>query len=437
MTNRENWGSKAGFILAAAGSAVGLGNIWRFPYMTGKNGGAVFLVVYLGAIIIVGLPIMIAEIALGRAAKKNPVGAFTAIKPKGGWKMVGYLGVLTGVMIFSFYSVVASWSVGYFIKSITGELNNIDSTKAGDIFNSFTANSNWQIILTGFFILITALVVVMGVTKGIERMSKIMMPALFIILILLVIRSVTLPNASAGLEFYLKPDFSKINTDVVLGAMGQAFFSLSLGLGAMITYGSYLGKKDNIPSSGGWVALLDTSVAVLAGFVIFPAIFSVGGIEPTAGPGLVFQVLPIIFSKIPLGIIVGPLFFLLLMIAALTSTISLLEVPVAYLIDERKWSRKKANLVISILTFLFGIPCALSGKFLALWDFIWGNLSLSIGAFFIAIFVGHIWKTANALQEINQGTIKFKMAKIWAFWLKYISPVIIILILLSIILPSG
>ncbi|MCX6581259.1 MAG: sodium-dependent transporter [Candidatus Aminicenantes bacterium] len=437
MTNREHWGSKIGFILAAAGSAIGLGNIWRFPYMTGKMGGAVFLVVYLGAVIVVGLPIMLAEIALGRATNKNPVGAFTAIKPKGGWKLVGFLGVLTGIMIFSFYSVVAGWSVGYFLKSLTGELNNIDSTKAGEIFATFVANGTWQVILTGFFILITALIVMMGVTKGIERMSKIMMPALFVILILLVIRSVTLPNAAVGLEFYLKPDFSKINPEVVIAAMGQAFFSLSLGMGAMMTYGSYMSKKDNIPSAGGWVALLDTSVAVLAGFMIFPAMFSVGGIQPTEGPGLVFQVLPIIFSKIPLGIIVGPLFFILLILAALTSTISLLEVPVAYLIDERKWGRKKANLVVGILTFLFGIPCALSGKFLGLWDLIWGNLSLSIGAFFIALFVGHVWKTANALREISQGTKTFKLAGLWAFWLKYISPVIILLILLSKILSSG
>lgn len=437
MTNRENWGSKIGFILAAAGSAIGLGNIWRFPYMTGKNGGAGFLLVYLGAVIVVGLPIMIAEITLGRATNKNPVGAFTAIKPKSGWNLVGYLGVLTGIMIFAFYSVVAGWSVGYFFKSLTGELNNIDSTKAGEIFNAFVAQGNWQVILTGFFILITALIVVMGVTKGIERMSKIMMPALFVILILLVIRSVTLPNAGIGLEFYLKPDFSKINPEVIIAAMGQAFFSLSLGMGAMMTYGSYLGKKDNIASAGGWVAFLDTSVAVLAGFMIFPAMFSVGGIQPTEGPGLVFQVLPIIFSKIPLGIIVGPLFFLLLILAALTSTISLLEVPVAYLIDERKWSRKKANLIVSILTFLFGVPCALSGKFLGLWDLIWGNLSLSIGALFIALFVGHVWKTANALKEINQGTTRFRLANIWAFWIKYISPVIIVLILLSKILPSG
>ncbi|MCU0285712.1 MAG: sodium-dependent transporter [Acidobacteria bacterium] len=434
MTNRENWGSKIGFILAAAGSAVGLGNIWRFPYMTGKNGGAVFLLVYLGAVIIVGLPIMLAEIALGRATNKNPVGAFTAIKPKSPWNLVGYLGVLTGIMIFAFYSVVAGWSVGYFIKSVTGELNNIDSVKAGEIFNTFVANGTWQVILTGFFVFITALIVVMGVTKGIERMSKIMMPALFVILILLVVRSITLPNAGTGLEFYLKPDFSKINPGVIVAAMGQAFFSLSLGMGAMMTYGSYLGKKDNIPSAGGWVAFLDTSIAVLAGFMIFPALFSVGGIQPTEGPGLVFQVLPIIFSKIPLGIIVGPLFFMLLIIAALTSTISLLEVPVAYIIDERKWSRKKANIAVSIFTFLFAIPCALSGKFLGLWDLIWGNFSLSIGAFFIAIFVGHVWKTANALQEINQGTTRFKSAKIWAIWIKYISPVIIVMILLSKIL---
>lgn len=439
MAKRGKWGSKIGFIFAAAGSAVGLGNIWRFPYKVADGGGALFVLIYLASILLIAMPVLLAELSLGRATGRNPVGAFEAIRPKSGWKGVGFLGVLTGVMIFSFYSVVAGWTVGYFFKAITGKLTGISSEAAVNLFTSFTSDQLMQVALTGVFIALTAWVVSRGVSGGIETVAKILMPALFALLLLLVARSVTLPNASQGLKFYLDPDFSKLNIKVVIDAMGQAFFSLSLGMGTMITYGSYIGKKENLPSSAGWVAFFDTFIAILAGFIIFPAIFSVSGMAPAeAGAGLVFKVLPVIFAQIPGGPIFGALFFLLLCIAALTSTISLLEVPVSYFLDERGWSRKKSTILVSVITLLVAIPSALSDTFLEYWGFIWGDLSLGIGAFFIAVFVGYIWKTGNALKEIKEGTGEktFRFAKFWIISMKYISPIIIFLIFVGFILSK-
>ena len=447
MASRGNWNSKVGFILAASGSAVGLGNIWRFPYTTGKNGGALFVLIYLISVVVIALPVLLAEVSLGRFSGKNPVGAFKEIKPKGGWKYLGYLGVITGVMILSYYAVIAGWTIGYFFKAVTGKFNNLDSATSGQIFGTFVSDWQLQIILLAVFVFLTVYVVSKGVSGGIEKFSKILMPMLFGILVLLLIRSVTLPNAAAGLEFYLKPNFDALTPKVILEAMGQAFFSLSLGMGTMITYGSYVSKGEDLPSATGWIAFFDTFIAIMAGFIIFPAIFSVG-MDPAGGPGLVFNILPVIFSKIPGGIIFGSLFFALLSIAALTSTISLLEVPVAFFIDEKKWNRKRAAYVVGFVTLLFGVPSALSQGgvewfsklplvnmgFLDLWDLIWGNLSLSIGAFFVAIFVGWIWKTSNALMEITKGTEQFKFAFFWMIAVKFISPVLIMVILLGKIL---
>lgn len=451
-TSRGNWGSKFGFILAASGSAVGLGNIWRFPYATGANGGALFVLFYLLSIVLIGVPVLVAEASLGRYTGKNPVGAFMSMKPKGPWKLVGYLGVFTGIMILSYYTVIAGWTLGYFFKAITGKFQKMTNESAAISFNQFTSNTLWQIVLLAFFLFLTYFVVVRGVSSGIEKYSKILMPGLFIILILLLIRALTLEGAGKGLEFYLKPDFSKMSFKVIIGAMGQAFFSMSLGMGAMITYGSYLRKDENLPSATAWVAFFDTFIAIMAGFIIFPAIFS-QGMDPAGGPGLVFNILPVIFAKMPGGIIFGPLFFLLLCIAALTSTVSLLEVASAYCIDEKKWSRKKSALVMAIITFLFGIPSALSSSgiqffkklplvnqsFLDFWDLVWGNLSLSIGAFFIAIFVGYIWKSSNALKEITRGAkrigkgkfIDSNYAVLWTIAVKFLCPLLIIFILLG------
>lgn len=444
MSSRGTWGSRFGFILAAAGSAIGLGNIWRFPYITGKNGGALFVLIYIGAVLILGLPVMLAEFSLGRATTKNPVGAFAAIRPNSIWHWTGYLGVITGVMILSFYSVIAGWTMGYCFKSLSGQFSNIGKGEAAAIFSRFIASPWLQILLLAIFMFLTIFIVSKGVTAGLEKYSKILMPALFLIMILLMVRSLTLPGAEKGLLFYLKPDFAKINGRVFLEAMGQAFFSLSLGMGSMLTYGSYLSKKENLVSSAAWVAILDTTVAILAGFIIFPALFS-QNMAPGQGPGLVFNILPVIFAHTPGGAWFGALFFVLLAVAALTSTISILEVPVAFLIDEKKWPRRRASWLMGALAFAFGVPSALAGggvkffsrlpvlhtDFLSLWDKIWGNVALSVGAFFIAVFVAHVWKTANALNEITAGGARFRLAKLWILAIRYVCPLLILLVLIS------
>ena len=387
---RGEWGSRFGFVLAAAGSAIGLGNIWRFPYVTGQNGGAAFLILYLLCVLLLGVPVMVAELTIGRFSRRNPVGAFATIRPGSYWTIVGYLGVLTGVCILSYYTVMAGYSIGYIVKTL---INNQTS------FESFTANAWLSIPLFLAFMVLTVLVVQGGIKEGIERWAKILMPILLLLLVVLIIRSITLPGAGKGLTFYFKPDFSKVTGRTILAALGQAFFSLSLGMGAMITYGSYLSKRDNIVTSGCYVAFFDTLIAVMAGLLIFPALFAMNQ-DPAAGPGLVFNILPAIFREMPFGTIVGVVFFILLSIAALTSTISLLEVPTAYLVDEKKISRKIAVWMVGLIVFILGLPSALSQgavswlskpiamdlEFLAFMDFIRGNLSLAFGAFLISIF---------------------------------------------------
>ena len=444
MASRGKWGSRAGFILAAAGSAVGLGNIWRFPYMTGRNGGALFVLIYIGCVVILGLPVLLAELALGRATAKNPVGAFQAIRPGTKWHYTGYLGVTTAVMILSFYAVIAGWTLGYCFKTLVGRFKTVGQAEVAAIFSRFIASPWLQIALLALFLFLTAFIVNRGVAAGLEKFSKVLMPALFLIMVLLMVRSLTLPGAEKGLAFYLQPDFAKIDGRVLLEAMGQAFFSLSLGLGTMLTYGSYLGKKENIVSSAAWVAALDTAIAILAGFIIFPALFS-QNMAPDQGPGLVFAILPVIFSHIPGGMLFGAFFFVLLAVAALTSTISILEVPVAFLVDEKKWPRRRAAWLMGGAAFLFGIPSALSGggvkffnrlplvhiDFLTLWDKVWGNVALSVGAFLVAIFVAHVWKTAGALEEITANGTRFRLARLWVVAIKYVCPLLILVVLVS------
>ncbi len=447
MESRGKWGSKLGFILAASGSAIGLGNIWRFPYTAGENGGGLFVLLYLLSIVCIALPVLIAAVSLGRHTGKNPVGAFDSIKPGSGWKLVGYLGVGTGVMILSFYAVIAGWTVGYFYKAVSGQLNAISNETAPKIFATFAGDTVMQIGLLALFIVLTIFIVSRGVSGGIEIFSKVMMPVLFVILLVLLIRSLTLKNAVDGLKYYLQPDISKINFKIAVNALGQAFFSLSLGMGTMITYGSYLKKKEDLLSSSLWIALFDTGIAILAGLIIFPAIFS-QNMDPAGGPGLVFQVLPVIFAKMPGGYIFGSLFFALLMIAALTSSISMLEVPVSFVIDEKRVDRKKAAYLIGGIALVFAIPSALSEKFLTTMNYIWGNLSLSIGALCIALFVAYIWKTEKALLELSHGSkllnhpeggkgfFEYKKNRkmlLWQFSLKYIVPVFIVVILVGII----
>jgi len=442
-TDREQWGSRLGFILAAAGSAIGLGNIWRFPYVTADNGGGAFVVVYLLCIALICLPYLFAELALGRHSQKNPVGAIAAIKKGTPWVLVGGLCVLTGVFILSYYGVVAGWALGYIFKAFVAP-----AAESSAYFSSFVADTTTVIPLAAGFMLITIFVVYGGVEQGIERWAKVLMPVLLVLMLVVIFRAVTLPGAGEGLNFYLNPDFSKINGTVILAALGQAFFSLSLGMGAMITYGSYLPKRENLIVSGGYVALFDTVIALMAGLMIFPALFAMGMKPESGGPALIFVVLPEVFAEMPLGSFISAVFFVLLSIAALTSMVSLLEVVVSYFVDETTWSRAKSVWVVGGFTFAAGLPSALSqggsdlltnqislfGQtgFLSIMDFIWGNISLALGALLISIFVGWIWGTGQAIEELQQGDDDMftgAPVTVWRVFLQYICPVVIAAIL--------
>lgn len=434
--DRGEWGSKIGFIFAAAGSAIGLGNIWRFPYVTGVNGGAAFVFVYLVCVLVIGLPYLYAELALGRAIQKNPVGAIASLKPNSPWIWAGGLGIITGVFILSYYAVIAGWTFGYIFKMLIPNQMS---------YSEFVANPFLVILLFSIFIVLTVAVVYGGIEGGIEKWAKILMPILLLLLILLIIYTNLLPGSGRGLTFYLKPDFGKINGKIILAALGQAFFSLSLGMGLMVTYGSYISKKDNLITSGIYVVLADTAIAIMAGLIVFPALFAMNQ-DPAAGPGLVFNVLPAIFQNMPFGIPIGVAFFVLLSIAALTSTISLLEVPTAYLVDEKGVARKIAVWIVGIVVFFIGLPSVLSQgavpwfsvpivekmEFLTLMDFIWGNLSLAVGAFLLSIFVGWVWGAKHAAKELALGNESFhKWAPIWGFLIRFICPITIFIILLN------
>jgi len=444
---REHWRSKAGFILAAAGSAIGLGNIWKFPYIAGENGGAAFIFIYLICIAVIGLPVLIAEILIGRSTQRNPVGAFKKLSGSPFWIGVGAIGVAAGFIILSFYSVVAGWSLGYIVESLRGEFYNFTSAAAAsEHFNNLTSNLSWIISFHGLFFLITISVVYAGVNKGIERGSKIMMPVLLFLLLILVIRGLTLPGSNEGLRFLWLPDWSKVSGHSVLIALGHAFFTLSLGMGAMMTYGSYMSEKNNIPSAALQIVILDTMIALLAGLAIFTAVFATGQ-NPDAGPGLIFHTLPVVFTKIPGGYIFAFLFFLLLTIAALTSAISLLEVVVAFFVDELGWKRHSAVVVFGIAIFLLGVPSALSYNIMSdvrlfnltyfdIADFLASNLLLPLGGLFISIFVAWFWGFDKALVKLKRGAEKLFehyewRVNTWRFFLKYLSPVLIFIVLLQ------
>ena len=439
VQQREQWGSKLGFILAAAGSAIGLGNIWKFPYITGQNGGAAFVVLYVLLVFIIGASVMLAEFAIGRAAGSNAVGSFK--KLKGGlWPLVGWMGVAAGFIILSFYGVIGGWTIAYIGKSFSGLMKLAAEGQAGDAFGAFISNPLQVVVYQAVFMALTIYVVMRGIGEGIEKWCKFLMPGLFIILLLLIGRSVTLEGAKAGLDFYLKPDFSKITGGTFLAALGQAFFSLSLGMGCMITYGSYLSKKESLTSSTVQVCCLDTLVAFLAGLAIFPAVFAFG-IEPGAGPGLTFITLPNCFAQMPGGMFWSVLFFLLLFIAALTSAISLLEVVVAYFKDQMGWGRPKSAFAMGLVIFLIGVPSALSlgnenvaiaGKsFLDAMDFISSNVLLPLGGLFISLFVGWIWLDGAKKETTNDGSRSFGLMAVWVWICRVVAPAAIAWIFVS------
>jgi neurotransmitter:Na+ symporter, NSS family len=441
MVNRGGFSSRLGFILAAAGSAVGLGNIWKFPYEVGQNGGAAFLLIYLALTFLICYPIMIGEIAIGRNVGRDAYGSYTKLGGKR-WGLLGLFGILCGFMILSFYNVVAGWAFGYFLEISFGNL--LDEPNFGSFFGSYV-NDFWDnLIFSACFMIITAFIVARGVQKGIEAAAKIMMPMLFIILISLILYALTLPNALDGIKFYLVPDFSHINLQTLYSAMGQAFFSLSLGMGALITYGSYLSKKENIAGSAAVITLTDISVAFLSGLMIFPLVFS-QGVTPEQGPALVFVVLPGIFHAMGpmIGKIVGGGFFLLLCFAALTSTVSLLEVPVAFFVDQKKWKRVRTVILLASGIFILGLPSMLSqgvvpylnalpfyqGKdFLSFVAEVFSDISLPLGGFLMTIFIVTKWRTTALSNELETGSGNYKGSfkeKYINFSIRYLAPVLL------------
>lgn len=449
MTKKErgNFGSKLGVILASAGSAVGLGNIWRFPYETGNHGGAVFILIYLGCILLLGLPIMIAEFLIGRHSQANTARAYQILAPGTQWRWVGRMGVLAGFLILGYYSVVAGWTLEYIFEAVSNSFAGKTPAEFISSFQSFSSNPWRPALWLTLFLLATHFIIVKGVEKGIEKSSKIMMPTLFIIILILVGCSVTLPGAGKGIEFLLKPDFSKVDGNVFLGAMGQAFFSLSLGMGCLCTYASYFSKNTNLTRTAFSVGIIDTFVAVLAGFIIFPAAFSVG-IQPDAGPSLIFITLPNVFqqafSGIPiLAYIFSVMFYVLLALAALTSTISLHEVVTAYLHEEFNFTRGKAARLVTTGCILLGILCSLSlgvtkeftifglGMF-DLFDFVTAKLMLPLGGLLISIFTGWYLDKKLVWSEItNNGTLKVPTYKLIIFILKYVAPIAISVIFIN------
>ncbi|MGL4534826.1 MAG: sodium-dependent transporter [Fusobacteriaceae bacterium] len=436
-SKRGNWSSSIGFILAAAGSAIGLGNLWKFPYQAGKNGGGAFVLVYLLLVLILGFTLILGEMIVGRKGKSDAFGSYNKIKK--GWGIVGGIGILTCYIILSYYSVIGGWVLKYILDFVTGGI----SGDPGAHFGGFISNSFSPLIYLSLFLGATAFIVLKGVAGGIEKASKIMMPTLFAFLIIIVIRSVTLEGASAGIEFFLKPDFSVITGAVILSALGQVFFSLSIGMAVMITYGSYLPEDTNMLKSALIIPALDTLVALLAGLAVLPAVFAFG-LEPSAGPGLMFITLPKVFEQLPFGNFFGIIFFVLVLFAALTSSISLLEVPVAFLVDQLGWNRKKAIGTLLIGLFILAVPASLSMGIMENVNIFFGmnffdflcyltdNLFLPIGGLLLCIFIGFVWDKKDVENEItNNGTISFSLIKLWFFLIRFIAPTVIFVILLQ------
>ena len=444
--DRVNFGSKIGAILAAAGSAVGLGNIWRFPYEAGNHGGAAFILVYLACVFILGMPIMIAEFTVGRRAKASTGKAFGILAPGTQWKWLGRLGVLSGLLILGYYSVVAGWTLEYIITSLSNGFAGKGPEDYVAIFQNFSQDPVRPIVWCLVFLFLTHFVIVKGVKEGIEKSSKVMMPVLFILILVLAVCSMSLPDASKGLEFLLKPDFSKVNADVFLGAMGQAFFSLSLGMGCLSTYASYFGSDTQMGKTALSVGVIDTMVAILAGLIIFPAAFSVG-IQPDAGPSLIFITLPNVFQQafggVPfLAMIFSLMFYVLLALAALTSTISLHEVVTAYLNEQFGISRGRAAVWVTGFCVVTGVLSSLSlgvwdDKFFGLGffdllDFVTAKLMLPLSGLLVSLFVGWYLKRSLSYEELtNYGLQKAPYFPIYMFILRYLAPIAIVLIFVN------
>ncbi|WP_235946408.1 sodium-dependent transporter [Saccharibacillus alkalitolerans] len=429
--------SKKGFILAAIGSSVGLGNMWKFPYITGENGGAAFFLLFIICLVVVGLPILLAEMTIGRGGRSNASASLFNLTNKKHWKWFGLISIVTAFLIMSYYGVVAGWTMHYMIQSFSGALSDVNMDYAA-AFLGF-AGGYMPLFWSAVVMAITGFVIAKGVSSGIEKFNKILIPGFLILLLILMVRALTLPGAMEGAEFFLKPDFSKLNEESVLIALGHSFFSLSLGMGCMLTYGSYVQKDQSLGKASLAIAGGDLLYAFVAGLVIFPTVFAYG-MEPSSGVGLAFIALPAAFAQMPLGFLFGGLFFLLLAIAALTSAVSILEVPVAYAMEQWKWSRKKTAIILASFAFLLGVPSALSvegtsgplsnllifGKTIFdLFDFSTSYILMPIGGLIITLFTGYAWKRAGEEAGLTGG-----IYRTWMFLLRYVCPLLIILIFL-------
>lgn len=451
MAARENFGSRLTVIFAMAGSAIGLGNIWRFPYMVGQNGGAAFIIVYLLSAMILCIPIFLSESIIGKRTQLSTFGAMDALAPGTKWKWIGGLTVFTPLIIISYYSVVGGWSIDYFLRSLTFAFSDpaISQDQHSAIFGNFVSSAWGPLFFHTLFMGINALVVMAGVKAGIEKFTKITTPVLFVLVVVIMIYSLTLPGASAGIEYMLKPDFSKLTGSAMLSAMGQSFFSLSLGVGCILTYASYIKKSENILSTGLYTAGFDIIFALIAGFAIMPAVFA-AGIEPGAGPGLIFETLPFIFSTMGtearwLSNIIAILFFLTILFAALTSSISMLETGVAYLVDEKKMKRSKATLILFSGCWLLGVFCSLSfgplSNFHILGETIFNfcdkltsNFLMTFGSLMFVLFLGWKMKKADVRSEFtNDGSLKFnsKIFEVFYFLVRFVAPVVIVTIFIT------
>lgn len=443
--SRDSFGSRLGVLLAMAGSAVGLGNLWRFPYLVGENGGAAFIIIYLICICLIGLPIFISEFVLGRRSQKNAYATFRDLSGGSAWRWVGLMTVIVPLIVASYYCVIGGWAFEYLWKSCTFSFTGGASQEAvSTMFSDFVSSPWGPVIGQTLFLLVTTLIVIIGIKDGIERFSKLMMPMLFIIVIAIAVYASTLPGSGAGFEYLFKPDFSKVDGGSFASALGQAFFSLSLGFGTIMTYASYVDKKDNILSQSASTAIADTMFALIAGMAIMPAVFAFG-IDPQSGPGLVFETLPYVFGKMPGGGIVAILFFLALIVAALTSSISMIEVGVAYLIEEKKLKRTTACVVLFLICWVLGIFCALSFGPLAevklagrsIFDFfdnLSSNILMTLGSLLTVLFVGWRLKKTDIYEEFtNGGTLSANVRIFGVLWflIRYVAPVAVIVIFIS------
>lgn len=433
MAPREQWTSKIGFILAAAGSAIGLGAIWKFPYMAGTNGGSVFVLLFIISTIAIGLPILLAEFVIGRMGKADAVTAFKKLTPGKMWPFVGWLGFAFGVIVLSFYSVVGGWILSYLARALFFQL---DTTDHGQLFSSITSNPIEILLAQAVFMLLTIWIVQGGIKAGIERASRWMMPLLFIFFIVLAIRSLTLEGAMEGVRFLFVPDWSLLTGETFLIALGQAFFSLSVGVTAMMTYASYLPKEERLGQSALSVSILNIVISILAGLVIFPAVFALGQ-SPAEGPGLIFVILPAIFGQIPFGNFFMILFFILMLFATLTSSMAMLEIVVSTGIRAKYDRRRRASWVFGTIIFIIGIPSALSFGILSdtkifgqsIFDFadlITSRIGMPIGALAISIFAGFVLTKSQTIDELNMHPIIYT---VWRFLVRFAAPAAIIIII--------